>query len=494
LRQLAVAKMPNLIETEFGNLNYQADITARLKNSTFFVSDTEIHQNRITRSETDEWAARQDSHIAGQDMLLVEGYIGPDPEFRTGCRLYIESTQPNIAGMQEQLYFPRDDGWTSEFTVIYTPSLPAPGMPDDRLIIVDLDNWVTRVFGSDYFGESKMGGLRMWNRLVFDRGGLALHAGLKTFPAASTRSGLEESMLIIGLSGTGKTTTTFRQQAGSLPVQDDFLGLMPGGSVHTTEAGCFAKTYGLDPDDEPTIYGGTTRSDAWLENVFVSADGSVDFFNTSHTANGRCTFPLANIRHRDPGAVPPARYLLILNRSDHVIPAVARLDRSQIPAYFVLGETKGTSAGGEAEAGKSLRVPGTNPFFFDDDSLQGNRLLELLETMPDLEAYVLNTGRVGGEGDDSKKVRIPDSSAIVQGIVEDTIRWQTDQDFGYDIASSIPGVADLDLLQPRHFYRTHGRLEEYESIVTRLKKERVEYLSAYQALNPAVLDGLGPHH
>lgn len=26
--------------------------------------------------------------------------------------------------------------------------------------------------------------------------------------------------------------------------------MMPGGQVHTTEAGCFAKTYGLDPEDE----------------------------------------------------------------------------------------------------------------------------------------------------------------------------------------------------------------------------------------------------
>jgi phosphoenolpyruvate carboxykinase (ATP) len=297
-------------------------------------------------------------------------------------------------------------------------------------------------------------------------------------------------MLIIGLSGTGKTTTTFRQQAGSLPVQDDFVGLMPGGSIHTTEAGCFAKTYGLDPDDEPTIHGGTTRPDAWLENVAVTPDGSVDFFDTSYTANGRCTFPLADIRHREPRAVPSACYLLILNRSDHVIPAVARLSRQQIPAYFMLGETKGTSAGGAAEAGKSLRVPGTNPFFFDDDSMQGNRLLELLDTMPELEAYVLNTGRVGGEGEGSKKVSIPDSSAIVQGVVEGTIEWQTDQDFGYDVAGSVPGVTDVDLLQPRRLYESQGRLEEYESIVARLKMERVEYLKGYSALNPAVLDGL----
>lgn len=492
LRELALERMPSITVTEFGNLNYQAEVTARLKNSTFFVSDREIHQNRIPRAEAARWAAKQDAHIASEDMLLVEGYIGPDPTFRTGARLYIEASQPNIAAMQSQLYFPRDEDWRPEFTVVYTPTLSAPGKPDDRLIIVDLDNWVTRVFGSDYFGESKMGGLRMWNRLVYDRGGLALHAGLKTFPADQTRSGREESMLIIGLSGTGKTTTTFRQQAGSLPVQDDFVALMPGGEVHTTEAGCFAKTYGLDPDDEPTIYGGTTRPDAWLENVGVSEDGKVDFFDTSHTANGRSTFPLANIRHRDPRSVPSASYLLILNRSDHVIPTVARLRPAQVAGYFMLGETKGTSAGGAAEAGKSLRVPGTNPFFFDDDSLQGNRLLEILDTVPDLEAYVLNTGRVGGEGEGSKKVRIPDSSAIVAGIVAGSIDWAADPDFGYEVADSVPGVSDLELLQPRWLYERQGRLGEYEAMVERLRAERIEYLRSYRALDDSVLNGLAP--
>ena len=482
--------MPRVTVTEFGNINYQADVTARLKNSTFFVSDEEISQNRMTRAEAERWAQKQDDYVAEQDMILVEGYIGPDPEFRTACQLFIEASQPNIAAMQAQLYFPKDSSWDPEFTVIYTPGLPAPGKPDDRLIIVDLENWTTRVFGSDYFGESKMGGLRMWNRLVYDRGGLALHAGLKVYPSDSTRSGDEESMLIIGLSGTGKTTTTFRQQAGSLPVQDDFVGLLQGGAVHTTEAGCFAKTYGLDPDDEPTIYGGTTRPDAWLENVSVSPEGKVDFFDTSYTANGRCTFPMANIRHRDPSNVPKARYLLILNRSDHIIPAVSKLKRSQIPGYFMLGETKGTSAGGAAEAGKSLRVPGTNPFFFNDDALQGNRLMELLDSMPDLEAYVLNTGRVGGEGERSKKVRISDSSSIVQGIVEGTIEWAPDPDFGYEVATSVPGVSDLQLLRPHTLYESQGRTDEYTAIVERLKSERLAYLQGFSALDPAIVAGL----
>ena len=45
----------------------------------------------------------------------------------------------------------------------------------------------------------------------------------------------------------------------------------------------------------------------------------------------------------------------------------------------MLGETKGTAAGGAAEAGKSLRVPGTNPFFPMLHAFQGNRMHELMK-------------------------------------------------------------------------------------------------------------------
>lgn len=489
MRGWVLEHMPHITETEFGNLNYKAEVKARLAASTFFINEEEIYQNRMSRSEFDEWAAKQDAYIADKDMILIEGYIGPDPDFQTASAVYMERTQANIPAMQQQLFFPKDDKYEREFTVIYTPGLGAPGKPNDRLILVDLVNYVTRVFGSDYFGESKMGGLRMWNHLVYERGGLALHSGLKSFPDVN---GEEKVALILGLSGTGKTTTTFRQQLGSLPVQDDFNALMPGGIVYTTENGCFAKTFGLDADDEPTIYGGTTRDDAWLENTYVSEDGKVDFFDDSDTANGRSTFGLDNIRHRSPLDLPPANYLLLLNRNENLIPAVAKLKRDQAAAYFMLGETKGTSAGGAEEMGKNLRVPGTNPFFFNNDALQGNRLLELLDTMPDLDVYLMNTGRVGGtDGDErSKKVKIRHSSAVVQGIVSDTIEWEEDPDFGYYVAKSLPDFPDEELLRPYKLYERQGRLDEYARIVEALGEERREYLRSYPGLDESIVNAI----
>ncbi len=480
--------MPRVAQTEFGNLNYTSIITARQAPSTFFVADEPVGKPTIPRDDYDRWAQRQDAYIAEQDMILVEGYIGPDPQFRTGARLFIERKQANIPAMQQQLYFDKDAAWEPEFTVVYTPGLLAPGMPAHRLILVDLDNYVTRVLGSDYFGESKMGGLRMWNKLVHDRGGLAMHAGAKVFPGEHTPNGEERLALIMGLSGTGKTTTTFREVRGSLPVQDDFIGLMPGGHVHTTEAGCFAKTFGLDPDDEPTIWEGTTRSHAWLENNAVDVvSGRVDFDDDTYTRNGRSTFPLSDIEHRDPAALPTADYLFILNRNESIIPAVARLRPEQAAYYFMLGETKGTSAGGAAEAGKSLRVPGTNPFWFESDATQANRLLELLETC-DLDVYLLNTGRVGGPRDhpDSKEVAIRHSAAIQEAIVDGTVSWAEDPDFGYAVATEVPGIDDEELLQPRRLYERRQRTAEYDEVVADLEAERARYLEAYDGLDDRV--------
>ena len=493
LRELT-EKMPNSSITEFGNVAVKARVDSRSTRSTYLVEDsTNATKQTITRTEFDRIAAAQDAYIAGSHVVVVDGYIGSDPAFRTRARLIMEAANANVAGMQQQLYYPTGGDydpatWEPDTTVIYTPNLPAPGYPDDRVIVVDLNSNVTRVLNSDYFGESKKGGLRMWNNIVFNRGGLALHAGCKVIPV----DGNPTTVLIVGLSGTGKTTTTFTTQLGSKPAQDDFVALMPGGHVYTTENGCFAKTFGLDPQFEPAIYYATTKPDAYLENVSVDADGAVDFFDASYTKNGRTTWPFSYVDPWPADQVPPAEFLLILNRNENIVPGVARLDRAQAAAYFMLGETTGTSAGGKDEEGKFLRVPGTNPFFPRDMADMGNRMLELLDSH-ELKVFVLNTGRVGG-GDDhpgSKKVAIPFSSAIVQAIVEDTIEWIEDPDFGYEIATSVPGVDDAEIIQPRGLYERQGRLDEYDKMVARMKRERKEYLASFAGLDEAIVKSIG---
>jgi phosphoenolpyruvate carboxykinase (ATP) len=492
LQELA-ARMPTARWTKYGNVNVQTEVLARSTPSTFIVADdTDPGVDRaVSREQAREWADRQDAYIAEQQMVLLDGWLGAQPEFRVPVRLFIEAANANIAGMQQQLWFPVEDpeDFEPELTVVYTPNLKAPGWPDDRLILVDLENGVNRVFNSDYFGESKKGILRMWNKLVYDRGGIPLHAGCKIIP---TDRG-ERVAMIVGLSGTGKTTTTFTRQNGSLPVQDDFVAWMPDGAVYATENGCFAKTFALNPEDEPTIHGAVTQPHSYLENVSQTGD-EVDFYDESYTKNGRATFPFDVIESAATRPIGEAHFLLVLNRNEGIIPAVAKLEGPQAAAFFMLGETTGTAAGGAAEEGKFLRVPGTNPFFPMPHDLQGNRFLELLADHP-LEVFLMNTGSVGGPVADerARKVRIKHSSAIVKGIAEGTIDWDADPDFGYKIARHVPGIEAEDeaVLRPRELYEAQGRADEYERQVDRLHRERREFLSGFESLTPEIVDAVG---
>jgi len=487
-------EMPNCKRTEFGNVNVGTRVVSRSKLSTFIATDTpENHSDQtINRAEYDRVAKQQDDYIRTREMLVVQGFIGNDPRFRVPARLIIEKSNANIAAMQQILYYPATAGELETFeptvTVIYTPNLKAEGYPEDRLIAVDLENYITRVLNSDYFGESKKGGLRMWNKIVYERGGLALHSGCKVIPV----KGGNRVGLIVGLSGTGKTTTTFTKQNNSQPVQDDFCALMPGGKILATENGCFAKTFGLNVKDEPTIYRACASPHAYLENVSQDANGKIDYFDTSYTPNGRAVIRMEDIQGAfDARQLEKADFLLILNRNENIIPAVAKLEGPLAAAYFMLGETKGTSAGGAAEAGKSLRVPGTNPFFPLLHAQQGNRMLELMKSSP-MDVYLMNTGRIGGDEKDerSKKVRIQQSSAVVKEIAEGTIRWEKDADFGYLVAKEVPGIDDADYLQPKKMYKRQGRGDEYRQLVNKYNSDRREYLRKWKGLSEEIVKAI----
>jgi len=259
-----------------------------------------------------------------------------------------------------------------------------------------------------------------------------------------------------------------------------------------TENGCFAKTFSLSKEFEPSIYGAVCTPAAYLENVSQNDAGEVDFFDTGYTQNGRAVFRMDALGwHKEARELSRVDQLLILNQNEGFIPGVARLNRAQAAAYFMLGETQGTSAGGKDEEGKFLRTPGTNPFFPIRHERQGNRFLELLATC-DFEVFLMNTGRVGGSEADprSEKVTIAHSSAIVKAIAEGTVSWEPDPDFGYEVASHVPGIDDMEILQPRRLYERQGRLDEYRAGVERLERERRAYLEGWGGLDPEIIESL----
>ncbi len=513
LRALALRYTPAVFQSSTGNLNKISRNKARMARFTYVVaaeSDRHLYSGNIISGEkAAELIALQRRYIENQgELIQIDRYQGVGDRAYPVQWLYSREGA-NIAGMQQILTFPRSAAESPEqlerpfrplLRLVYTPDCFPEEMPGRQAIVVDLENWTTYVMGPDYFGESKKGVLRMLNAFVYGEGGLVLHAGAKL-----VRSGGQTlTVAVLGLSGTGKTTTTFSKQGETAqPIQDDMVCLWPGGTCTVTENGCFAKTYGLTAETEPALYHGTLHPDAWVENAYQNADGSYDFskgaltpeevrhwrdvfvttgssaedvdayisgavrfedivdeYGTPNdgwdfvvwTQNGRSIIPMSVI----PDAagftgLPPIQSMGMLNRdegSDAATPGIVRFSSpEQAAGYFMLGETSKTSAAGK-ERGKT-RSPFTQPFFPRAHGLQATRFKEIAATMPGTDMWLMNTGYIGGDQRDAAagkalKVKIAHSSAMLEALFSGSIKWRVDPDFGYQVADTdAPENAEL---------------------------------------------------
>ncbi|MBW2684313.1 MAG: phosphoenolpyruvate carboxykinase (ATP) [Deltaproteobacteria bacterium] len=560
LRELALAHTPCVQQTAVGSINKVSRNKARMAKYTYIIDTEDRWSHQIMDPDKARGLIeRQAKYIADKGKLIaIDGYVGLG-EGAFGATWLYTPEGANIAGMQQILAFPRSDVETEEqlaapfepiFRLYYTPDLQLDDMPGGQAIIVDMENWTTHVIGADYFGESKKGILRMLNHYVYQKGGLVLHAGAK---AVTDANGNKLTMTIMGLSGTGKTTTTFSKQGDiTEPIQDDMVALWPHGVLSITENGCFAKTDGLSLETEPVLFTATTGSEAWLENVFLEADGSFHFTKgvlsaedvarlrdiliatganvenvdkymaggvnlddvvDSHgipadgwdfvvwTQNGRSIVPMSSIPDAaDLRNIPQVKSMGILNRDegyDAAMPGIVRFTSpEQAAGYFMLGETSKTSAAGK-DRGKT-RSPFTQPFFPAKHGLQAKRFAELAATMSGVTMWLMNTGYIGGEANDAKEnkalnIKIRHSSAMLEALLSETIKWKKDPDFGYEIVDvDAPENADLvgkvpaEILDPRRFYDGRGRHSDYEQWVSHMKEARTDFLKKFDVADAIV--------
>ncbi len=86
------------------------------------------------------------------------------------------------------------------------------------------------------------------------------------------------------------------------------------------------------------------------------------------------------------------------------------------------------------------------------------------------------------KGRPGQKITIGVSTAILKEIARDTIRWETDPDWGYQVAAGIPGV-ELASYNPADYY-TSG---EYRELVEKLREERRQWLAKYPGLESDII-------
>ena len=150
----------------------------------------------------------------------------------------------------------------------------------------------------------------------------------------------------------------------------------------------------------------------------------------------------------------------------------------------MLGESIETSAGDPTKAGQAKREVGTNPFIIGPEAAEGNRLLELLKANPQIECFLLNTGRIGKKtGFDGVKCNVSHSTGLLREIARGTINYERDSFWGYEVASTTESV-DLSQLQPAQYFDR----SELNDLNQQLKTDRLEWLGQFPGLDAEILE------
>ena len=435
------AEMPNANADRHGNLDVFTRVDARSTASTYIVTD-----------DPDAFAGKQAMSRAEYDVdRRAPGRLRPRAGDDRHRRLHLERTRgarparassssarnANVAGMQKYLYFERASGGEPAVHRHLHAEPHRRRATRTTAASPSTSSTASRASSTPTTSASRRrAACACGTRSSTTRAASRMHAGCKVMPTADGDEDDRDHRAV----GHRQDDDDVQSTGGAKPVQDDFIAWMPDGRIHGSENGCFAKTFELSERTEPEIYHATVDQRAYLENVYLREDGTLDFFNESFTQNGRAVFPLASLgRYEDARNIAAVSAVVILNRARGVVPAIAKLTPQQAPAYFMLGETQGTSAGGASEAGKALRVPGTNPFFPYPDAMQGNRFLELLESRP-VDVYLMNTGWIVDDtGPGSKKVEVRHSSACVAAVAEGGVDVVTGRRLRLHARRSHPG-------------------------------------------------------
>jgi phosphoenolpyruvate carboxykinase (ATP) len=463
--------------TEFGNLSVVTQVRNRMAKLTeVIMGDPEPEDLELIDNVLD--------YCKSKEMIQLDRTMCMTPGFRRNCRLYVTAEYARLPLMWGNTLFPPMDG-EPDFVSLAVPEWP------DKKVLVFPEMGLTIVLGSDYKGEQKKAMLRQVMYWAKTQGNLGLHAAGKILRVRRDDQLKDFGFLLFGLSATGKTTLSCHSHWLKSPEtvvirQDDVVILRRDGGAVGTEDSYYIKTEGLEPGSQPLLYAAALSPRAILENVLVDpATGKVDFFDSTITSNGRAMVKRKDIAFTDNQIdIPKVDFILFITRRHDIVPPVVRLSREWAAVAFMLGESVETSAGDPSQAGKALRVVGTNPFIVGSHAEEGNMFLSILQENPDIQCFTLNTGHVGGM-DRGQKITVRDTVKIIEMIAKDRITWRRDDFWGYDVPSAIPDV-ELDRFEPKNYYSD----EQIEQLSYDLKKERLDWLAQFPSLKPEVLNVL----
>jgi phosphoenolpyruvate carboxykinase (ATP) len=390
--------------------------------------------------------------LTGKRLYVVDSYCGANKDTRLCVRFIVEvAWQAHF--VKNMFIRPTEkelETFKPDFVVMVASKTDNPKWEEQNLrskvyVAFHLGERMAVIGGSWYGGEMKKGIFSVMNYFLPLRGIAAMHC--------SANVGKDGDVAIFfGLSGTGKTTLS--ADPNRALIGDDEHGWDDDG-IFNFEGGCYAKCIDLDPKKEPDIYA-AIRRDALLENLDVDDKGNIDFTSKKKTENTRVSYPIYHINNivKPISKAGHAKKVIFLTADAFgVLPPVARLAPDQMQYHFLSGFTSklaGTEVG-IIEPQPTFSSCFGQAFLLLHPTVYARELVKKME-LHGSQAYLVNTGWIGGAYGVGKRIDLPATRAIINSILDGSIEnseFETMPIFNLQIPKSLKGV-DKKFLNPRN--------------------------------------------
>lgn len=396
------------------------------------------------------------SRLDGKKIYVQDGYAGANDDTRLKIRVVTEVAW--MAHFVKNMFIrPTDEELESfepDFVMLnacqtVNPRWKEMGMNSEVYTVFNLKEKRAIVGGTWYGGEIKKGFFSIMNYYLPLKGIAAMHC------SANTDKDEKEVAIFFGLSGTGKTTLSTDPKR--LLIGDDEHGWDDDG-IFNFEGGCYAKVIDLNKEREPDIWN-AIRKDALLENVVVDKlTNRIDFSSTMKTQNTRVSYPIYHIENivKPVSKAGHAKKVIFLTADAFgVLPPVSKLTHDQTKYHFLSGYTAkvaGTERG-ITEPQPSFSACFGAAFLLLHPTKYAEELIRKMEENGS-EAYLVNTGWIGGAYGFGKRIDLPVTRKIIDAILDDSIdkaEFETIPYFNLKIPKSIRGI-DSKIFNPRNLW------------------------------------------
>ncbi len=397
--------------------------------------------------------------LSGKRLFVVDCYCGANKNTRLSVRFIMEiAWQAHFVKNMFIRPEPEElENFKPDFVVLNAsraknPDWKEQGLHSENFVFFNLTEGMLIIGGTWYGGEMKKGIFSVMNYYLPLRGVASMHCSANVGKKGDTA-------IFFGLSGTGKTTLSVDPERAL--IGDDEHGWDDEG-VFNFEGGCYAKCIKLSKKNEPDIYN-AIRRDALLENLVILSDGTIDFNNSSKTENTRVSYPIYHISNivKPVSKAGHAKKVIFLTADAFgVLPPVSRLTEEQTRYYFLSGYTAKVAG---TERGILEPVPSFSAcfgatFLMLDPIIYANELTRKMK-MHSAEAWLVNTGWMGGPYGTGTRIELSSTRLIINAILNNTItdcEFVTLPIFNLNIPVIVDGV-NPEILDPSKTWDSQTR-------------------------------------